>query len=148
MTKVKFAGYYAATKKEKRLVDFVNTTSMKFISHCCGMEEILLDSFYKIGIRRFDPCQPCNNLKKMKERYPDIALIGGLDLQGCVDLSDVTEDELRQEVRRCIDEYGPLGGYTIYGCSVSMYDPSAFAPGKKMGIICGEAISYAKSKIK
>ena len=130
----------------KRIVDFVNGSSMKFKMHCCGKFEDLLDHFYALGIRRFDPCQPCNDLKAIREKYPDIALMGGLDLQGCVDLEGATEEQIRGEVRRCIDEYGPLGGYTIFGASVSMYDGRAYAPGGKMFTICSEAGSYAHQK--
>ncbi|MEL4105884.1 uroporphyrinogen decarboxylase family protein [Oscillospiraceae bacterium WX1] len=122
----------------KRIVDFVGTTGMKFKMHCCGMQELLLDNFYKIGIRRFDPGQPCNDLVAMKKRYPDIAIMGGLDIQGVVDYPGVTEEQLRAEVRRCIREYGPMGGYIIFGATVALYMPEAYAPGQKMGIILDE----------
>lgn len=131
----------------KRIIDFVNTTDMKFKMHCCGMQELLLDNFNKIGVRRLDPCQPCNNLVAMKARYPDISLMGGMDIQGVIDFPGVTEEQLRAEVRRCIDMYGPMGGYIMFGATVELYNPASFAPGQKMGIILEEAANYARSKM-
>lgn len=130
----------------KRIIDAVESTEMRFKMHCCGMQELLLDNFYEIGVRRLDPCQPCNDLVAMKERYPEISLMGGLDLQGVVDYPGVTEEQLRAEVRRCIDEYGPAGGFVIFGGGVDLYSPTAFEPDQKMGIIVDESTKYAKIK--
>ncbi len=130
----------------KRIYDFVNQSSMKLKIHCCGRQELLLDRFYDLGVRRFDPGQPCNDLVAMKEKHPDIAIIGGLDIQGIVDRPGVTDEELRAEVDRCIDEYGPMGGYTIYGASVDMYNPMSYAPGGKMNTMITEACTYSRTK--
>lgn len=74
-----------------------------------------------------------------------MGFMGGLDLQGVVDVPGVSEEALRSEVRRCIDEYGSkMGSYAVYGCSVSMYDPAAYAPGGKMNVIIDEAVRYAQ----
>lgn len=129
----------------KRIVEAVEANGMKYIQHCCGQEQLFLDDFYDIGIRRIDPCQPCNDLPAMKKKYPDMGFMGGLDLQGVVDVPDVTEQELRDEVDRCIREYGKtMGSYVIYGCSVDMYDPEAFKPGHKIGIIIDQAMKAAQ----
>ncbi|MDR1422749.1 MAG: hypothetical protein LBI64_07820 [Coriobacteriales bacterium] len=128
----------------KRIVDFVATTDMKFKLHCCGRAELLLDNFYRIGIRRFDPVQPCNDLADMRRRYPDISLMGGLDLQGVTDHPRATEEDIRKEVRRCVDEYGPLGGYVMYCCTIYKADPQSYLPGGRMFFLMDEASSYAK----
>ena len=129
----------------KRIVEAVEANGMKYIQHCCGQEQLFLDDFHDIGIRRIDPCQPCNDLPAMKKKYPDMGFMGGLDLQGVVDVPDVTEQQLRDEVDRCIREYGKtMGSYVIYGCSVDMYDPEAFKPGHKIGIIIDQAMKAAQ----
>ena len=129
----------------KRIVEAVEANGMKYIQHCCGQEQLFLDDFHDIGIRRIDPCQPCNDLPAMKKRYPDMGFMGGLDLQGVVDVPDVTEQQLRDEVDRCIREYGKtMGSYVIYGCSVDMYDPEAFKPDHKIGIIIDQAMKAAQ----
>lgn len=142
MSPATFRGIFASPLK--KIVDAVNDNGMKFILHCCGQEQLFLDEFYRIGIRRLEPCQPCNDVPSMKKRHPDMGFMGGLDLQGVVDVPGVTEEKLRAEVRRCIDEYGKtMGSYAVYGCSVSMYDPSAYQPGGKMNVIIDEAMKYA-----
>lgn len=74
-----------------------------------------------------------------------MGFMGGLDLQGVVDVPEVTEQQLRDEVDRCIREYGKtIGSYVIYGCSVDMYDPEAFKPGHKIGIIIDQAMKAAQ----
>lgn len=128
----------------KKIVDAVEANGMKYIQHCCGQEQLFQDALYKIGVRRMEPCQPCNDVLAMKAKHPDMAFMGGLDLQGVVDLPDVTEEQLRAEVRRCISEYGSMESYAVYGCSISMYDPDAFGPKGKISIIMDEVMKCAE----
>ena len=131
----------------KKIVDAVEANGMKYIHHCCGREEYFLDRFYELGIRRIDPVQPCNNIQAMMEKYPDMVFIGGLDIQGVIDMPGCTEEDWRAEVRRCIDTYGVnKKGYIIYGATVSLHDHSAYAPGGKMFSIIDEAVKYAYAK--
>lgn len=39
----------------KKIVDAAESNGIKYIQHCCGKEEILIDNFYRLGIRRMDP---------------------------------------------------------------------------------------------
>ncbi|MBI4856228.1 MAG: hypothetical protein HY818_05785 [Acetobacterium woodii] len=128
----------------KRIRDAAESNGMKFILHCCGREEVLLDNFYNAGVRRIEPCQPMNDLCAMKERHPDMAFMGGLDLQKVIDNPDATEEDLRKEVRRCIDTYADGGRYVVFGVTLAMHDPSAYAPGQKMHILIDEAMKYRK----
>lgn len=124
----------------KKVVDAVTRNGMKYIQHCCGREELLLDNFYNIGIRRVDPCQPCNDVVAMRQRHPDMAFIGGLDVQGVFEVPGVTEEQLRAEVRRCAKEYGHMGGYVLYGATTCMHNPAAYAPGGIMNTLITEAV--------
>lgn len=127
----------------KRIVKAVEDNGMKYIEHCCGKSELMLDRFYDCGIRRLDPCQPVNNLNVMMEKYPDMVFLGGLDVQNLVDVPGVTEEAIRKEVRRCIDTYGKAkGNYIIYGALVSLHDPAAYEPGGKIWMIMDEANKY------
>ena len=128
----------------KRIRDTAENSGMKFILHCCGREEVLLDNFYNAGIRRLEPCQPMNDILAMKKRHPDMAFMGGLDLQRVIDNPDATEEDLRAEIRRCIDSYSEGGRFVVYGATLSMHDPSAYAPGQKMYILIDEALKYRK----
>jgi hypothetical protein len=130
----------------KRIVNAVKNTKMMFKQHCCGKMESLLDDFYDIGIRAFDPGQPINDLSAMKNKYPgEISIMGGLDVQHVIDRDGVTEEELRKEVWRCIDSYAPGGGYIMYGTSVQIYNPESYAPGGRLGIIIDECMKYGHS---
>lgn len=127
----------------KRIVEACSNTGMLFKQHCCGRMESLFDDFYEIGIRAFDPCQPVNDLVSMKSKHPgEVCLMGGIDVQGILDLEGVTEEEIRSEVRRCIDTYAPGGGYVVFGTSLDMYNPEAYAPGNRLGIVIDECMSY------
>lgn len=126
-----------------RLVSAVQETGMIFKQHCCGKMQDLLDDFYEIGIRVFDPVQPCNDIIAMKSRYPgQICLSGGLDVQNIIDRPGVSEEEIRAEVRRCIDAYGRGGGYMMYGTTLHFFKPDAFAPGSPVQIIIDECSRY------
>lgn len=123
----------------KKIVDAVEANGMKYIQHCCGKVEVLAENMHAIGIRRLDPVQPCNDVAALIQKYPDMSFMGGLDLLGVIDNPYSTEADIRRDVRHCMDEYGKDGRYATYCCSVSMYDPAAFAPGKKLGIVIDES---------
>ncbi|MBC3796876.1 uroporphyrinogen decarboxylase family protein [Acetobacterium tundrae] len=130
----------------KRIVDAVKETDMTFKMHCCGKMEDLLDDFLEIGITAFDPVQCVNNIPVMKKKTLGRAgLMGGLDVQGIVDMGEVSEDALRKEVRRCIDTYAEGGGYMIYGASIHMFNPAAYEPTGPLGIIIDECAKYGKN---
>lgn len=128
-----------------RLVQAVQDEGMIFKQHCCGKMEPLLDDFYEIGIRVFDPCQPCNDLKAMHDKYPgEICLSGGLDVQEVIDRPGVTEEEIRAEVRRCIDAYSQDGGYIMYGTTLHFFKVDAFEAGSPVNIIIDECKKYGR----
>ena len=126
----------------KKIRDTTEESGMKFILHCCGRSETLLDNFYNAGVRRLEPVQPMNDLLEMKRRHPDMGFMGGLDLQGVIDNPDCGEKEWRSEIRRCIDAYSEGGHYVVYGVTIDMHNPAAYAPGNKMYVLIDEALKY------
>jgi hypothetical protein len=77
--------------------------------------------------------QPVNNIVKLKEKAKGKAgIMGGLDVQNVVDRVEATDEEIAAEVKRCIEAYGPGGGYMVYGASVNMFNPSQYAPGGRI----------------
>ena len=76
------------------------------------MEEYFLDRFYELGIRRIDPCQPVNDINAMKAKYPDMCFLGGLDIQGVIDMPGKTEEEWKAFYSK-IKEETELGSYNI-----------------------------------
>ena len=130
----------------KRVVDAVHSFGMKFKAHCCGKMESLLDDYLEMGVDALDPVQHLNDIPAMKQKTLHRAgLMGGLNVQGVLDLENVTEEQIRAEVRRCIDEYAADGGYMVFGTSLYMYTPSAYAPGQSIGIVIDECEKYGRN---
>lgn len=116
-----------------RIVAACRKTSMTFKQHCCGKMEPLFEDFLEIGVTAFDPVQPVNDIVAMKKKAAGKAgIMGGLNVQGVIDQENVSDEAIEAEVRRCIDTYGPGGGYMIYGASLNMYNPMQYAPGGRL----------------
>ena len=113
----------------KRLVDAVHSHGIKYKQHCCGKMELLTKDFVDIGIDAIDPVQPMNDIFSMQELLAGkVGICGGLDVQNVIDREGVTEEELRAEVRRCLNEYGEKGGFTLYCATVGLRKPSSYQP--------------------
>lgn len=127
----------------QRIIDACHELGIKFKTHCCGKMEPLLDDFMEMGIDAIDPVQPFNNIIAMKiKTLGKIGISGGLDVQQVIDREGVTEEEIRAEVRRCIDEYSQGGGYMLYCASLNAYSADRLAYGKPLQIVCDEVEKY------
>lgn len=126
----------------KRLVDTVHSHGIRYKQHCCGKMEELAQDFIDLGIDALDPVQPMNDISALQEMFADkIGLCGGLDIN-IVDKEGVTEDELRREVRRCIDQYGRNGGFSLYCATVDMRNQICYQTGGKIQTIIDECKKY------
>lgn len=126
-----------------RIARAAKENGMIFKMHCCGKMDVFTQDFIEIGADAIDPIQPVNDFVHMKALCGDkVGLVGGLDIQGIVDRVGATEEELRSEVRRCIDTYAKDGGYMVYGASVNMFNPNNFAPDGLIGILIDECGRY------
>lgn len=130
----------------KRIVDAVHSFGMKFKTHCCGKMETLVDDLLEIGVDAFDPVQHLNDIPAMKRKTlpRHVGIMGGMNVQGVIDLEGVTQEQIRAEVRRCIDAYAPGGGYMLFGTSLFMYTPTAYAPDQSLGTVIDECKKYGK----
>jgi hypothetical protein len=106
---------YRATKKHGILVQ----------QHSCGKIEEVVGDMVEMGADIWDPCQPCNDLAKLKAQYGDIlAFCGGIDSQGVLNRPGVTPEEVRAEVRVRIDQLAAGGGYIARPSHMVAFDPS------------------------
>lgn len=129
----------------KRIVDAVHASGMIFRQHCCGKMEDLFEDFLELGITAFDPVQPYNDIPAMKEKAKGKAgILGGLDVQNVVDMENATEEDIRAEVRRCINEYGEGGGYMVYGSSIYMRNEKQRQPGGRIWTVIDECKKFGK----
>jgi len=94
------------TIKEKR-------SNIKVMLHSDGMIEPLLFDFIELGIDLVHPLEPIKALDhtRIKNEYGDrLAFIGGVDISKAL---PGTEEDVVREVKRCISQLGPGGGYIL-----------------------------------
>jgi len=96
----------------QRIYDCMKGRDILIDQHSCGRIEEVFDDIVEMGAAMFNPCQPCNDLARLKREYGDrISFCGGIDSQFVLARPGVTPAEVRGEVRRRIDEMGTGGGY-------------------------------------
>ena len=101
--------------KDKRIIEMVKSrTNAKFFYHCCGAAGDFIPDFIEIGVDILNPVQVSalgmDTAKLKKEFGSDISFWGG----GC-DSQHVlpygTPDEVREEVKRRINDLAEDGGF-------------------------------------
>jgi len=74
---------------------------------CQGLEKDMVD----LGVDMWQGVLPTNDIKAIQKNVAGkMLLMGGLE-QAVIDRADATEEEVRAEVRRAIDEYAPGGSF-------------------------------------
>lgn len=99
LLKPQYERLYAYYKKRGKLIQH----------HCdCYATDVAKD-LVDIGVDMWQGVLPQNDIKRVqRETNGKLLLLGGLD-QGLIDQEDVSEEVVRAEVRRAIDEYAPGG---------------------------------------
>jgi len=96
----------------KRIYDCMKKLNIIINQHSCGKIEEVFGDMVEIGMDIYNPCQPCNDLKKLKQKFGNqITFEGGIDSQFVLAKSGVTEEEVRKEVRKRINNLAKNGGY-------------------------------------
>ncbi len=85
--------------------------------HICGYCTDILPDVIEEGSVAWQAAQPVNDIPAIIEQYGDkLSVIGGYDSNGRPGYPDVTDEEIRTEVDRCVDEYGKFGRcYGFFG---------------------------------
>jgi hypothetical protein len=69
-----------------------------------------------MGFDSWDPAQRSNDLYGIKWRYDNkFAICGGMENNGFISWPQTTEEEIRAEVRRVMDELAPGGAFAFGG---------------------------------
>jgi uroporphyrinogen decarboxylase len=81
--------------------------------HSCGKVQDLFPELIDMGLDVFNPFQPeVMDLREMKAQYGDrLTFYGGVSVQQLLPFGSPAE--VRDEVRRLIDDLGPGGGFII-----------------------------------
>lgn len=108
----------------QRIYDCMKTRGILINQHSCGKIESIFGDMISMGVDMWNPCQPCNNLAQLKRENGDqIAFFGGLDSQFVLARLGSAPEDVRQEVRRRIDEMATGGGYIAAPSHDVPYDP-------------------------
>lgn len=110
--------------------------------HVCGKCEDIIEDIIETGASIWQTAQSMNDLVKIKEKYGDRLLIhGGWDSYGPPNFDDCTEEDVRKEVRRCIDTYAKGGNYAFFPVIMGdMFDPKII---EKRGWASDECKKYS-----
>jgi len=84
--------------------------------HCCGHCEVFIDDWRDFGVKIWNPAQLMNDLAGIKKKYGNsLVLAGCWDSSGPASWPGATEELVRSEVRKSIDNFAPGGGYMFWG---------------------------------
>ena len=118
---------------EKRIADAIHAQGAYFLYHSCGRMQDFIDDLLEIGADGLNALTPCNDQKAVMEKYGSRFVVdGGLDSL-LISGENTTEEELREEIRRACDIFGPFKRYIIH--------PASFIPEHKK-ILLDEAVKY------
>lgn len=109
--------------------------------HLCGKCEQLIPDIIERGATIWQTAQSMNDLVGIKKQYGDKLLIhGGWDSYGPHNFDSATEEQVRAEVRRCIDTYGADGNFALF--PIMLGDPADGIVQKKRAWASDECHRY------
>ena len=108
----------------QRVYNCIKELGVIIDQHSCGKIESVFSDICEMGADIINPCQPCNDLKGLKQRFGDrICFFGGVDSQFVLDNDNATPEDVEAEVRKRIYEMSlPNGGYIISPSHSVPYD--------------------------
>lgn len=126
---------------EMRVGKAVVETGMILEHHLCGKCEDIIPDIIERGATIWQTAQSMNDLVAIKEKYGDKLLIhGGWDSYGQHNFDCATEEQVRGEVRRCIDAYGRDGNFALM--PIILGDPGDGVVQRKRAWVSDECRRY------
>lgn len=118
---------------EKRIADAIHENGAYFLYHSCGRMQCFIDDLLEIGVDAFNALTPCNDQEEIMKKYGSrIVVDGGMD-SILISTEGVSEEELRCEMRRACDIFGPYQRFIVH--------PAALIP-RNREILLDEAEKY------
>ena len=127
----------------KRMAELARRHGKPIVFHSCGSVYLLIPDFIEIGIDALNPVQVSAahmDTRQLKREFGrDLAFWGGVDTQQVLPWG--TPDQVRDEVRRRIDDLARGGGYVL--CAV--HNIQAEVPPENVQAMYGEAMAYGRA---
>lgn len=123
---------------EKRIIDFCHERNIIFMHHADCICKPYIEDMIEIGIDIWQGVIPQNDIVDLQNITKGrICLMGGID-GPTIDKVDAKEEDIRAEVRRAIDTYGPAGHFLPCQPNLIPFTERA------LNILKDEMISYGK----
>lgn len=120
----------------QKVIDKTHELGMFFEMHSCGYIKPVVKHLASMGADAIDPLQYCNDVPELKALYgKQLVFNGGFNSQGILERPGASEEEIRAEVRRCIDALAPGGNFSTM-CPI--------IDTKVAGIVADEISSYGR----
>ena len=133
--------------RQKRLFEAIKSrTKAKLFYHGCGAVFDLIPHLIEMGVDIINPVQVSAegmDSKRLKAAYgKDVTFWGGgVDTQGVLPFG--TPDEVRDEVKRRIDDFAPGGGFVF----ATVHNIQAFVPPENIEAAFDTALTYGGAAI-
>lgn len=99
---------------QAEFIRYITGRGVIFEQHCCGRCEELMDDFVDMGARLWHSAQPMNDIAAIEQKYlGKLTVEGGWDSSGLPGMIHATNEDVREETRRCLREYGHSGGFIL-----------------------------------
>jgi len=97
----------------RRLIDYAKSRGIPGLKHSDGNIYPILDDMIGAGIKGIHPIEPgAMDLKDVKERYGrEVCILGSVDCRYVLPFG--LEEDVRRDVRKCIDAAAQDGGYVL-----------------------------------
>lgn len=93
---------------------YIKSRSCIYMQHTCGKCETLLEDFVDEGVQIWHSAQLMNDLQGIQQRFRGrLVVMGGWDSSGPPGYIDASEEVVRAEVCRNMEEYGSNGGFIL-----------------------------------
>ncbi len=103
-----------------RVIAETHRQGMLYEHHSCGYIAPIFGQLAELGIDAIDPLQVTNPVRELKDKYQDrVTFVGGYNNQAVYDRPGVTEEEIRQETRRAMEELAPGGSFVAFPLTVT-----------------------------
>ena len=103
---------------------YLHDSGVIIMHHADSFMEQIVEDMVELHIDIWQGVLPQNNIPKIQEQLKGrMTLMGGIDA-AIVDREDSTEEEIRKETRKCLEEYTPAGNFIpciTYGAMGTLY---------------------------